>query len=72
MTQIFTVLCVTSVSDGIICIRQAAECITVQETGIDQILSKIDLDIVVLQFVLQGRDEIFSCGFHHNMCSSSG
>ena len=20
----------------------------------------------------QGRDEIFSCGFHHNMCPSSG
>ena len=42
------------------------------ETRIYQILSKIDSYMVILQFFCQGRDEIFSCGFRHDMCPSSG
>ena len=53
-------------------LMQATAGSTVMETRIYQILPKIDSYIVILQFFSQGRDKIFSCGFHHNMCPSSG
>ena len=34
---------------------------------VEEKLSEIDSYIVILKFISQGRDEIFSCGIHHNM-----
>ena len=46
-------------------------CSTVMETRNYQKLSKIDSCIVILTFISQGRDDIFTYGFHHSMHPSS-
>ena len=71
MTHVFTVLYVTNVSVLTICIRWVTACGTVMEIGIYQVTSKVESYIVILQFFSHGRDEIFSCGFRHNMRPTS-